>query len=102
MTTFACEERDEIFRDPVAVTNFGIPKRKSDDDWEVNGVGKMQFLSEVGLMVSSESDVLEKSTLNNEGLASAKTPCRAKKKSDKSIDFCTTYTSSFNAPRQSE
>ena len=55
MTTFACEERDEIFRDPVAVTNFGIPKRKSDDDWEVNGVGKMQFLSEVGLMVSSES-----------------------------------------------
>ena len=55
----------------MAVTNFGIPKRKSDDDWEVNGVGKMQFLSEVGLMVSSESDVLEKSTLNNEGLASA-------------------------------
>ena len=26
VTTFACEERDEIFRDPVAVTNFGIPK----------------------------------------------------------------------------
>ncbi|CAL6364490.1 unnamed protein product [Bathycoccus prasinos] len=72
VTTFACEERDEIFRDPVAVTNFGIPKRKSDDAWEVDGVGKMQFLSEVGSMVSLESDVLEKSTLNNAGLASTK------------------------------
>ena len=79
VTTFACEERDEVFRDPVAVTNFGIPKRKKSGEdagekegWEIAGVRKMQFLSEVGLRVSSESDALGKSILLAAGPASTK------------------------------
>ena len=68
MTTFACEEKDEVFRDPVAVTNFGIPMtRKNDGEkegGEADDVSKVKFLSEVGTILSSESDDLEKRALN--------------------------------------
>ena len=68
VTTFACEEKDEVFRDPVAVTNFGIPMtRKNDGEKEgdeADDVSKVKFLSEVGTILSSESDDLEKRALN--------------------------------------
>ena len=44
-------EKDEVFRDPVAVTNFGIPMtRKNDGEKEgdeADDVSKVKFLSEV-------------------------------------------------------
>ena len=101
VTTFACEEKDEVFRDPVAVTNFGIPMtRKNDGEKEgdeADDVSKVKFLSEVGTILSSESDDLEKRALN--ALVSKDA---GDDEEDKSIDFCTTFTFSCNAPPQSK
>lgn len=67
VTSYSAEQRDEIFRDPVAVMNFGIPK-KEDLVWEANGGKKIFFLSEVAFRLSrvDANDFVEKKSIGKD------------------------------------